>query len=190
MSRRLRNKRRTELNRAARVQREGPTPVRRAKQKTRRALRHEQQAGARLRLDRQSLDPDLTLAQERGLLGALILEPAMIGVMAPLRPPAWFTHESCLAVMRALYCISHRLKTLTDLIEALERHDALELAGGRDAVEALVQPGPNLDAGLAALAEARAQMRSVDDEEIVRIAGHLLRAEPSRPTSGDHSLGE
>lgn len=115
-------------------------------------------------------------------MGALILEPAMIGVMAPLRPPAWFTDLGSLAVMRALFCLQ-RLADLSveEVIDALERHGALELAGGRAGVEALVQASPTLDAARRELDAARARMRPVQDEELVRIARHLLAADAALP---------
>lgn len=63
------------------------------------------EAWSRLHHERLRLDSALVLGEERRLVGALILDPAMIGVMAPLRPPAWFTDLGSLAIMRALFCL-------------------------------------------------------------------------------------
>lgn len=128
------------------------------------------------------LDPAQALAEERGLVGALILEPAMIRVMAPLRPPAWFTHDRCLAVMRALFCIQSPDLDIEEVVAALELHGDLELAGGRAGVEALVLPGPELDAAREDLRIAREELQPLESEAIVIFARRLLDAAPKPET--------
>jgi hypothetical protein len=102
----------------------------------------------------------------------------MIRVMIALRPPAWFTDLGSLAVMRALFCLQRTADlSVEDVIDGLQRHGALELAGGRGGVEALVQASPHLDAARRELDAARARLGPVEDEELVRIARSLLAAE-------------
>lgn len=63
------------------------------------------------------------------------------------------------------------------MIDALERHGALELAGGRAGVEALVRASPSLDAARRELDAARTRMRPIQEEELVRIARRLLASD-------------
>lgn len=102
----------------------------------------------------------------------------MIRVMAPLRPPAWFHDARCLAVMQALFCLQRRPRlSAGDVVAALEQHGVLDLVGGRAEVEALVAPGPDLEAARADLAAARHRLGPVEAEPIVVFARQLLRAE-------------
>jgi hypothetical protein len=118
------------------------------------------------------------LERARGLLGALILDPPMIRVMAGLRPPSWFLDAGCLAVMRALFCVQRWPGLgVEEVISALQRHGDLDRAGGPDAVRALVKPGPTLEAGRRELASARASMPSVAIDPLVVFSMDLLAAE-------------
>lgn len=144
-----------------------------------RARRVEAAAWRQLRHERLRLGADIALAQERGYVGALILEPSMIGVMATRRPPAWFTDPGCLAVVRALHCLRHVMeRSVRDVVTVLEKHDALELAGGREAVEALLEPGPHLEIARAHLAAVRAELGPVERDPLVQLARVLLDAAP------------
>lgn len=104
----------------------------------------------------------------------------MIRVMAPLRPPAWFEDARCLAVMRALFCLQRLLDlSVKDVVDALEVHGALELelVGGESDVEALIAPGPHLEAGRSQLAAARRRLEPVEGEALVVLAMRVLLAE-------------
>ena len=129
-----------------------------------------------MRLERLRDGPDVAREQERALLGALILEPGMVRLAARHRPPAWFTDEKNLVVMRALFCVSSRPDEVdTDaVLETLEVHGALAEVGGRGAVEALVAPRPDLDVARGELAKLRAQLVPVEDETIVLFARTVL----------------
>lgn len=101
----------------------------------------------------------------------------MIGVMVIHRPAGWFTDPGCLAVMHALYCLRHAMELhVQDVVAALRRHGALEFAGGAAAVEALLEPGPHLEAGRADLAVARAALRPLRTNALVLLAQSLLNA--------------
>ena len=78
--------------------------------------------------------------------------------------------------MQALYCLAFPNTPLTveDVVETLERHDALARVGGRAFVEALVAPGPGLDRARGELADRRRALPPVDEEPIVEAARRLL----------------
>lgn len=142
---------------------------------------------ARLRRERLRRGPEHAREVERAFLGALITEPTMIQHAADRRRPAWFTDAGCLAVMRALVCLSPcaALSPL-DVVDALRCHGDLDLAGGPGPIEALVEPRPLLHAALRELAEARSRLRPVDEEPIVRLAQSMFAADrEARPCRAD-----
>lgn len=122
------------------------------------------------------------LEEERALLGALLLDPTMIRSAARERPPTWFVGEGNLSVMRALYCVAAYSPTSVDadrVIEALEAHGELELAGGPENVRALVLRRPALEAAQNWLQELRRRLVAIEDEPVLRAAHALLGGEPA-----------
>lgn len=103
-------------------------------------------------------------------MGALALRPRLVHAFAAAHPPAWFVDAGALGLMRALFCIAtgNRKAAVDDLIETLDRHDALALAGGPDAVRSLVARRPELDAALLELDEILARLPPAERELIAR----------------------
>lgn len=130
---------------------------------------------ARLRRERLRLGRPLAAAQERGYVGALILDPVMISPMARLRPPGWFTDPTALEIMRALFCLQHRTALrLDDVAEVLQRHGTLNTVGGPSALQALLRPGPFLEVARADLRAERSSLPPVDADWRVQLANGLL----------------
>jgi len=94
----------------------------------------------------------------------------MVRSFAAAHPPAWFVDAGALEVMRALFCTatSRSKATVEDLIEALERHGALAVVGGPNAIRALVAPRHQLDRALRELDELLDQLPPVERGQIVR----------------------
>ena len=124
----------------------------------------------------------------------------MILTMAAKRPPFRFVSPENLVVMKALVCLARYQRVsdvigidelldgdgevaqnalaIEDVIEVLKDHDALELVGGEEAVAALVEPRPELDAALAELEDVRSKLRPIEDERLVMLANGILGGVP------------
>lgn len=145
-----------------------------------RAQRLEQRRWEALRRARLAGGRAVAAAEERAYLGALLIVPSMIRIMAVTRPPAWFTDAGCLAIMQALYCLRHRLRLrAADVADVLLRHGALWLAGGPRSIEELVAWTPLLARALEELEDARRALLPVDREPLIQLARHLLDPAPA-----------
>lgn len=103
-------------------------------------------------------------------MGALLLRPRLVRSFAAAHPPAWFVDAAALEIMRGLFCTATgRCKaTVEDVIDTLDRHDTLALAGGSDAIRALAAPRPELDLALRKLDELLDRLPRAEREQVTR----------------------
>lgn len=136
---------------------------------------------AHIRRLRSSAGPVHALACERALLGALILEPAMIETMADQRPPGWFTDPRCVQVMHALICLQRcDAIAIPDVSSVLRRHGALDTVGTAW-LQTLLDESPFLMEARAEVALARARLPPLGEDSLVRLAHRLLGRPRSTP---------
>lgn len=143
---------------------------RRCRQSARRARLEEAAACARDRDERLAAGAEAAAAWERALLGALLVRPRVIRAFARSHPPDWFVDDGALAIMRGLFCASagDRKMTVDDLIDSLERHDALAIVGGPDAIRSLAAPRPALDDALRELDGLLERLPAEEQEQVAR----------------------
>lgn len=119
--------------------------------------------------ERLAAGAEAAAAWERALMGALLIRPRLIPAFARSHPPGWFSDDDALTIMRGIFCASTgRRMTIDDLIVSLELHDALDIAGGPDAIRALAAPRPALDGALRELDALLERLPPAEQEQVAR----------------------